>query len=57
MVDYLKRVDKRNRASKCMEDDCMVCIAEKGSPCGKSNIVYKISCKECLSKKILTTYC
>ena len=56
MVDYLKRFDKTNKPTKCMEEDCMVCIAEKGGPCRKSNIVYKISCKECLANKILANY-
>ena len=56
MVDYLKTFDKTTRSSKCMEKDCMVCKSEKGGPCRKSNIVYKISCKECLAEKIMANY-
>ena len=56
MVDYLKTFDKTTKALKCLEKDCMVCAAEKGGPCRKSNIVYKISCKECLANKIMANY-
>ena len=45
MIDYLKSFDKSTRAAKCMEEDCLVCKAEKGGPCRKYNIVYKLSCK------------
>ena len=48
LIDYLKGFDKTRKTEKCYENDCLVCVAEKGGNCRKPNIVYKITCKECI---------
>ena len=55
---YLKQYDKTNTNEPCKEKDCMICsnTTKMTKRCRISNIVYKITCKECEQSGIKANY-
>ena len=54
----MKSVNKTNENPKCDEKECMTCQNGKQpeGKCRKNDIVYKISCEECETKKKRANY-
>ena len=47
MVDIIKMTLKKPARRKCSDGKCLMCQTDKGGNCRKSEITYKIECKDC----------
>ena len=46
-IDILKMKNKKEKTTKCEDENCLIRNSEKAGDCRKNGIVYKLTCTEC----------